>query len=163
MWVPANALGAILKKPWFTDPMTVTEYTYAMYRDMNDVNVSTLRFNLNSPGYSETRMIDMLMNYVMNKFKENTDIIGITDYDLLLVSNVDPAAPTYYIFTANSNQRVSNNTKETRFLLTRDQLFLFARRAAQINIPELEIDFKDSNLVISSVIAIVFTFTSLKR
>jgi hypothetical protein len=74
---------------------------------------------------------------------------------------MDPNAPSYYIFTANSNQRVSSSTKETRFLLTRDQLYLFARRALQINIPELEIDFKDSNLVISSVIAIVFTFTSV--
>jgi hypothetical protein len=106
-------------------------------------------------------MLDMLMKYVMNKFKENTDIIGIIDYDLLLVNNIDPNAPSYYIFTANSNQRVSTNTKETRFLLTRDQLYLFARRALQINIPELEVDFKDSNLVISSVIAIVFTFTSV--
>jgi hypothetical protein len=123
--------------------------------------VSTLRFNLNNQDYSESRMLDMLMKYVMNKFKENTDIIGIIDYDLLLVNNIDPNAPSYYIFTANSNQRVSTNTKETRFLLTRDQLYLFARRALQINIPELEVDFKDSNLVISSVIAIVFTFTSV--
>jgi len=131
MWVPANELGPILKKPWFTDLMTVTNVHYEIYRDMR------------------------------NKFKENTDIIGIIDYDLLLVNNIDPNAPSYYIFTANSNQRVSTNTKETRFLLTRDQLYLFARRALQINIPELEVDFKDSNLVISSVIAIVFTFTSV--
>jgi hypothetical protein len=151
MWVPANALGPILKKPWFTDLMTVTNVHYEIYRDMSNVNVSTLRFNLNNSDYSENRMLDMIMKYVMNKFKENTDIIGIIDYN----------APRYYIFTANSNQRVSTNTKETRFLLTRDQLYLFARRALQINIPELEIDFKDSNLVISSVIAIVFTFTSV--
>ncbi len=161
MWVPANALGPILKKPWFTDLMTVTNVHYEIYRDMSNVNVSTLRFNLNNSDYSENRMLDMIMKYVMNKFKENTDIIGIIDYDLLLVNNIDPNAPSYYIFTANSNQRVSTNTKETRFLLTRDQLYLFARRALQINIPELEIDFKDSNLVISSVIAIVFTFTTV--
>jgi hypothetical protein len=141
--------------------MTVTNVHYEIYRDMSNVNVSTLRFNLNNQDYSESRMLDMLMKYVMNKFKENTDIIGIIDYDLLLVNNIDPNAPSYYIFTANSNQRVSTNTKETRFLLTRDQLYLFARRALQINIPELEVDFKDSNLVISSVIAIVFTFTSV--
>ena len=141
--------------------MTVTNVHYEIYRDMSNVNVSTLRFNLNNSDYSENRMLDMIMKYVMNKFKENTDIIGIIDYDLLLVNNIDPNAPSYYIFTANSNQRVSTNTKETRFLLTRDQLYLFARRALQINIPELEIDFKDSNLVISSVIAIVFTFTSV--
>ena len=141
--------------------MTVTNVHYEIYRDMSNVNVSTLRFNLNNQDYSESRMLDMLMKYVMNKFKENTDIIGIIDYDLLLVNNIDLNAPSYYIFTANSNQRVSTNTKETRFLLTRDQLYLFARRALQINIPELEVDFKDSNLVISSVIAIVFTFTSV--
>ena len=161
MWVPANTLGAILKKPWFTDLMTVTNVHYEIYRDMSNVNVSTLRFNLNSNEFNEDRMINMLMDYVMNEFQENHDIIGIIDYDLLLVNNIDPNAPSYYIFTANSNQRVSTNTKETRFLLTRDQLYLFARRALQINIPELEIDFKDSNLVISSVIAIVFTFTSV--
>jgi hypothetical protein len=141
--------------------MTVTNVHYEIYRDMSNVNVSTLRFNLNSNEFNEDRMINMLMDYVMNEFQENHDIIGIIDYDLLLVNNMDPNAPSYYIFTANSNQRVSSSTKETRFLLTRDQLYLFARRALQINIPELEIDFKDSNLVISSVIAIVFTFTSV--
>ena len=141
--------------------MTVTNVHYEIYRDLSNVNVSTLRFNLNSNEFNEDRMINMLMDYVMNEFQENHDIIGIIDYDLLLVNNMDPNAPSYYIFTANSNQRVSSSTKETRFLLTRDQLYLFARRALQINIPELEIDFKDSNLVISSVIAIVFTFTSV--
>jgi hypothetical protein len=85
MWVPANALGPILKKPWFTDLMTVTNVHYEIYRDMSNVNVSTLRFNLNNSDYSENRMLDMIMKYVMNKFKENTDIIGIIDYDLLLM------------------------------------------------------------------------------
>jgi len=158
MWVPAQFVVATLKRAWYTDPMTETIVHYEAFRDMRNVDVVTLRFNLNSVKYSEEYMIDTLLKYVMKKYKKGGDIIGMIDYDLLLVSSVNPES--FYIHTANSNQRSSNETQETRFSLSRDNLFFFARRALQINIPDLEINFQESKMVISSVIALVFTFVA---
>jgi len=175
MWVPAQFVVATLKRAWYTDPMTETILHYEAFRDMRNVDVVTLRFNLNSVKYSEEYMIDTLLKYVMKKYKKGGDIIGMIDYDLmkkykkggdiigmidydlLLVSSVNPES--FYIHTANSNQR-SSKTQETRFSLSRDNLYIFARRALQINIPDLEINFQESKMVISSVIALVFTFVA---
>lgn len=138
------------------DFFTKSTFHYSLFSGKSDVDVTTIRFNLNSPTYNHGRMIDTLITQIMNLYPLNSSCLGRIDYDLLLVSNSDP--PSFYIFTANSNQRILSTSNEATFILNQDQLFTFVSRATPINIPELEIDFQTSNMSISSVLSIVYTF-----
>ena len=85
MWVPAQFVAATLKRAWYTDPMTETILHYEAFRDMRNVDVVTLRFNLNSVKYSEEYMIDTLLKYVMKKYKKGGDIIGIQLHGIIIL------------------------------------------------------------------------------
>jgi uncharacterized protein YqkB len=69
--------------------------------------------------------------------------------------------PSYYLWRANSNHRSSSSREETLLIKDYHQLYLFGKRATDINLSELNIEFESSGVVIAEVLTIVFTFSSV--
>lgn len=158
MWIQADQLDSVLKHHWYTTPVTESNIRYVLYHDRYNVEAYTLRFNLNSLNFNKENMYDSVIRKVMNHFLNAESVVGSISYDMLLVSNKDPDNPTYYVWRANSNQRTSSHTEETLLLLEQHQLYLFARRAMDIDFGDLNIDFRTSDVVIADILSVVFTF-----
>jgi len=96
--------------------MTESTKRYVLYRNHFNVDVYTLRFNINSPNFSMETMLDTLIRKVMNRFPKARTVVGSISYDMLLVDAKDQNNPSYYLWRANSNQRSASNTEETVLL-----------------------------------------------
>jgi hypothetical protein len=157
MWIQAHQLQPILNHHWYTTSITESNAHYEMYHDHVNIDVYTLRFNLNSLNFSEENMIDTMMSKVMNRFPNAESVVGMIGYDLLLAGK-DPREKSFYIFRANSNQRLSARTEETVLSLDQHELYLFARKATRVHLNDLSIDFQSSDVTIAAVLSIVFSF-----
>jgi len=107
-------------------------------------------------------MLDEMMKQVMDNFSKAKSVIGSIAYDMLLVNNKEDT-PSYYLWRANSNHRSSSSREETLLIKDYHQLYLFGKRATDINLSELNIEFESSGVVIAEVLTIVFTFSSVWR
>jgi hypothetical protein len=105
-------------------------------------------------------MLDEMMKQVMDNFSKAKSVIGSIAYDMLLVNNKEDT-PSYYLWRANSNHRSSSPREETLLIKDYHQLYLFGKRATDINLSELNIEFESSGVVIAEVLTIVFTFSSV--
>jgi len=161
MWIQTNQLEPILKHFWYSTRVTESNTHYVMYHDRLNVDVYTLRFNLFSVNFSEENMLSTMIKKVMDRFSEATSVVGMIGYDMLLVNDKDPQDKTWYIFKANSNQRLSANTAETILALNQQQLYLFGQKALNVNVNDLEVDFRDSGVKISAILTIVFSFSTI--
>ena len=150
---------ALLKLPFFSNPITENIISYELYRNHNNVTVYTIRYNMLST-FSEENMIQDVIQKVLKQFSTKKQIVGMTDYDLLLVAdNSDPKS--LYVWRANSNQRQNLNTNETVLELTYDSLFLYVRNAAKIHVPSLNVNYVTSKVTVDRILAIVFTFVNV--
>jgi len=162
MWVPAEELGSILKHWWWSSPFTESNVHYGWYDNRTDVDMYTLRFNLTVPNFSEEVMIDVMIQKVMKRFSTAQSLIGQIDYDRLLVSqNANTNEPvSYYLFRANSNQRASSKIIEKTLSLDQHQLYLFGKKALEVDLSELSDEFiQKSGAVVHSILAVVYTFS----
>jgi hypothetical protein len=105
-------------------------------------------------------MIDEMMHKVMNNFPEAESLIGSIEYDMLLVNNKEDP-PSYYLWRANSNQRSDSSREETLLKKDYHQLYFFGRKATELNMSDLNIQFESSSVVIADLLTIVFTFSSV--
>ena len=160
-YLSRTELEHILKNDYFSTFLTVSEDTYAFYRGRLNAFALTIRFNIHSENFSEQSMINALFNLAGRKFKPNKTISAVIAYDIVLVNNENPAAPSYYIWRANSNQRVTIGQDEIQFNMSNDNLLFLARKALQFNVNDLEINFTSSKCQIYSVHSIVFTLVNV--
>jgi hypothetical protein len=104
-------------------------------------------------------MIDDMMSKVMKAFPNSKAVFGNVQYDLLLMNPKEDDDPSYYVWRANSNQRMGLS-EETFLKKEYHQLFIFGQKATEANISELNVQFESSAVVIVDILSIVFTFTS---
>jgi len=105
-------------------------------------------------------MLDTLIRKVMDHFPNARTVVGSISYDMLLVDAKDQNNPSYYLWRANSNQRSASNTEETVLTMEQHQLYLFGRKAANVDVETLNVDFQSSSMVIADILTLVFTFSS---
>jgi len=138
VYMSLSELNAVLRDPFFSDPITVSRVPYFFYRGRKKCTVLTVRFNL------------------VPQF--NRQFLASVRYDLVLRSSgTDPAA-SFYIWRANTNQADFDDNDEQIFVPNYANLFQFCNNAVNINIPELNIHFVQSSVVIDKCIAIVISF-----
>ena len=159
MWISADQVDSVLKHHWYTAPMTESTNRYVLYKKHFNVDVYTLRFNINSPNFDKETMLDTLIRKVMNHFPKARTVVGSISYDMLLVDAKDQNNPSYYLWRANSNQRSASNTEETVLTMEQHQLYLFGRKAANVDVETLNVDFQSSSMVIADILTLVFTFS----
>jgi len=124
VYMSLSELNAVLRDPFFSDPITVSRVPYFFYRGR----------------------------------KKCTVFLASVRYDLVLRSSgTDPAA-SFYIWRANTNQADFDDNDEQIFVPNYANLFQFCNNAVNINIPELNIHFVQSSVVIDKCIAIVISF-----
>jgi len=157
MYISENELQTVLQQSFFTNPVTYRKVKYRLYRGTFNTFVHTVRFN-----YRGNLNIDYLFqtvwNYLVSEYRQNTQLIASVEYDLLLN---EPLEQSYYIWRANSNAVDFNEEHEMALQLTQDNIYEFVENATQINLPNLEIFFRNSKVTIDRPIAIVFSFYKL--
>lgn len=160
MYLNKNQLDQILKSPFFSQLHTHNVIKYALYRGKFQVVVHTVRFNLTDQ-FSENIMYQYLYSYLLSNFSLNTHVLGTIEYDLLLE---DPSSDpkSYYIWRANSNaSHINNAAVEVFFPLSYNNLYRFAENVLNVHLSNLNIHFRNSNVKINRIVAIVFTFAML--
>lgn len=159
MYLTEAQLSLLLNDAYFTLPATDSAVTYAVYRGHVNATVHTIRFNITTT-FSEEFMIEHTISYLMSQIPFNTKVLGAINYDLLL-KDPNSTLPSYYIWRANSNARSFDAQNELLFTLTYDNIYRFIFNAHQIHIPDLNINFRSSNVVVNKPLAIVFSFVVL--
>lgn len=157
MYLTPAQVQSILESPYFTQQATDSVIEYANYRGRFNAKVYTARFNL-TENFNQTFMNQFLINNLLTHFPLNTRLLGSVQYDLLLHN---PTDNSFYIWRANSNQNNTQIGPETMFFFTYNNIFRLIQNAAQIHIPDLNIFFTASNVIIDKVIAIVFSFVKV--
>ena len=156
MYISESNLITVLEHPFYTNTITENLSSYSLYRDRYNVSVYTIRYNL-LPDFSKDDMIHEIINKVKKQFPKDQQVIGMIDYDLLLIAD-DTDPKSYYIWRANSNHRLNLDTNETIVTLNHHSLFNFIRDSALVNVPTLNANYRHSKVSIERVLAIVFTF-----
>lgn len=150
----------MLQNPYFTEPVTQSVVRYVLYRGHLNATVHTLRFNYTRNNVDENIVSRHLIDHLLTAYDLNVQLLGSISYDLLLVDpNSNPKS--YYIWRANSNSATMSGNEETYFRLTYDNLFRFVRNSLNIHIPDLNIFFQSSNVVVEQVLAVVFSFVKI--
>ena len=159
VYMSLSELNAVLRDPFFSDPITVSRVPYFFYRGRKKCTVLTVRFNL-VPQFNRQSMECELLALLDNHISTfpNRPVLASVRYDLVLRSSgTDPAA-SFYIWRANTNQADFDDNDEQIFVPNYANLFQFCNNAVNINIPELNIHFVQSSVVIDKCIAIVISF-----
>jgi len=151
-------VSVILKDPFFSAFFTENLHNYAFYRGRTNAKCYTLRFNLHTAWFTQERMLNTIIQKVLTQFGPRSLLIGMINYDLLLVKENQGMANSYYCWRANSNQRYIDLNEETELIVTEDNLYLFAQNALQFHLTDLNVHFVSSNVTIDECLAIVFTF-----
>lgn len=159
MYLTEPQLQQILSSAYFTQPVTKSVVKYVLYQGKLNAVVHTIRFNLNAD-VNENFIIQHVLNYLMENFAMNTRLMGSINYDLLLVDS-NSEIKSYYLWRANSNSVHFNAAEEIPFYLTYNNVYQFITNCTRVNIPELNIQFQSSNVVIDRPIAIVLSFFQL--
>ena len=159
MYLTRVELNTILKKPYYSNPVTDSLVKYAVYRGRVNADVYTLRCNITSD-FNEDHMINLVITHVMSRFPIGQRLLGSISYDLLLV---DPKSnpKSYYIWKANSNQTMLNTNGEILISLSHDNVFRFIQNSFRVDIPSLSINFRNSNVVVERLLTVVFSFATV--
>ena len=155
-YMSEQELNAVLSDPFFTKPMTVNRLPYRFYRGRNRVTVLTIRFNL-IPSFDKQSMFRQLLVVLDEHLNLQDRILGSVRFDLVL-RHTHNEPTTYYIWRANTNQAEFDENDEIAIDYTYANIHRFCQNAANVHIPDLNIFFETSNVVIDRCIAIVFSF-----
>ncbi len=136
VYMSLSELNAVLRDPFFSDPITVSRVPYFFYRGRKKCTVLTVRFNL-VPQFNRQSMERELLALLDNHISTfpNRPVLASVRYDLVLRSSgTDPAA-SFYIWRANTNQADFDDNDELVFVPNYANLFQFCNNAVNINIP----------------------------
>ena len=155
-YVPGDIMLETIAAPKFTLPMTVTRTTYKRLRGQYKAKVVTIRFNLIA-GFNVSFMIKNVMAELEKYFNPLSNIACSIGYDFVLAKrNADP--PSFYVWVANTNRAVFDNNNEIMLQFTHANINRFCQSAANVHVPDLEIDFHSSDCVIDRLLTVVFSF-----
>lgn len=149
-------LNAVLNQPFFTQPMTLSSVSYRLYRGRSHAKVLTLRFNL-IPSFDKGSMVREVLSILDDYFNLQTRIFCSMRYDLVLC-NLQAEPPSYYLWRANTNYAEFDENNEMSLAFTHANIFRFCHTAADVHIPDLNIYFSNSKVVIDRCLAIVLSF-----
>ena len=156
MYPTREEINKILEHPLFTSEFTESSKKYVFYRGKLNVTVYTLRFNF-LPSFDEDFMLRTVTTKLMSSYPMQTRLLGLFQYDLLLRnSEADPN--TFYIWRANSNQKKFDEAHEISFSLNYANIHRFVQAVVQTSIPDLNINFHSSKVVIERPLSVVFSF-----
>lgn len=161
MYLSRSQVQTLLNSPYYKQPVTKSIFDYTLYRGKLNVRVITVRFNLNEKDPINSKLIlSQLVAVLSSEFSMGTHLLGSINYDLLLV---DPKSnpKSYYIWRANSNASNFQQENETHVVFSYDNLYRFVNKAAQIHVPDIEINFANSNIDIDRILTIVFSFMKI--
>jgi hypothetical protein len=158
MYLTSHQVETLLQNSYFTQAMTQSAVEYRLYRGHLNVTVHTLRFNL-IDAFTENMMINQLFTYLSSVYNLNTHVLATIGYDLLL-ENPNSDLSSFYIWRANSNA-VHNYQDDIFFTFTYNNLYVFAKQALNYSLPNLNMYFRSSNVIVVRPIAIVFSFINI--
>jgi|694.fasta_scaffold89958_3 hypothetical protein len=159
MYLTLDQVNHVLGSPHYSVPFTESLINYALYRGHLNSKVYTVRFNIIET-VNEDFIFNHLYTQLLSRFPLESRFRASIRYDILLC---DPkqVPPSYYIWRANSNHPNYNENNEIVLELSPDHLFQFTENCLNIPIPDLEIDFRNSNVIVAKVLAIVFSFATI--
>lgn len=154
MFLQEHEVNAILSLPYYTQPFTERTVCYQSYRGRANVSVLTLRFNM-TPQFEESFMTSTLLNILTERYSLGTQLWCSIQYDVLLA---DREHQSFYIWRSNTNRKHFDENEELLLGVTHAHLLQFCQNAARFHVPDLDLYFATSDVSISKVVAIVFTF-----
>jgi hypothetical protein len=156
MYLTEAQVSSILNSDFFKTPFTSSKIHYSLYQGKTNATVHTLRFNCNND-CDQPSVRASVYKYLTEHFKENTLLLSSISYDFLLVDpKQDPKS--YYIWRSNSNAVHFTAHEESYFNLSYLNVAKFVKSIFDMNVSSYDINFKNSNVVIDQVLAIVLTF-----
>jgi len=155
-FVPLDVMREIIAAPKFRLPMTTTVTTYDRLRGQYRAKVITIRFNL-IDSFNVSFMIRNVMAELEKYFNPSSNIACSIGYDFVLAKrNADP--PSFYVWIANTNRALFDDNNEIMLQFTPANINRFCQNAANVHVPDLEIDFYSSDCIIDRVLTVVFSF-----
>jgi hypothetical protein len=154
MYLTAQQVNTLLSQTLFTEPVTQSSLTYKLYRGRLDCTVHTLRFNLIG-SMSEDFIINKLINFLVNTYQLEKNIICGVAFDLLLKKE-----DSFYVWRANSNTS-KYETNEFTFTVTYQNIYNLVTQALRLNPDDMNIFFENSSVTIVKRLAVVFSFVKL--
>lgn len=153
-YLSRSELQSVLNNNFFkTDSVHLNKY--ALYRGKTEAKVLTLRFNLNT-AFDEDMVVNKILSHIVEHFPSQRSLLALIEYDLVLMRH-EPES--YYIWRANSNTSTVPY-EERKLNVTFDDIFMFCRQSMRVNPSDLDVYFRNSSVVIHSIIAVVYTFIS---
>jgi hypothetical protein len=138
-------------------PMTMTSRNYLHYQGVRRATVLTLHFSVISASFSQLFMIRNVMEVLDDHFSSNVTLHCCADYDFVLCK-LNSVPKSYYPWKANSNRAQYNIVNEVAMDFTYANVNRFCQEAAQVHLPDLEINFLSSDCVIDRLTAIIISF-----
>jgi hypothetical protein len=159
MYLTLSQVNHVLSSPHYSVPFTESVMNYFLYRGQFNVQVYTVRFNI-IESVTEDFIFNHLYTQLSNKFPQIPRFKASIRYDLLL-SDPKQNPASFYIWRANSNHRNYDENNEIVLENSPDHLFQFVNNCLNAHIPDLEIDFRNSNVIVAKVLAVVFSFVTI--
>jgi hypothetical protein len=159
MFLTEEEVKFILKKPFFSNPVTESDRVYVFYRNRENIQLYTVRFNI-TPTFSVNRMIATLQASLYQRFSAQTLLHVSVMHDLLLR---DPRANpnTFYIWRANTNRQVidlDDDIHDFEMSLTPLNVEKICHTLLDMNPEDFDIYFSTSSVSVDRVLSLVLTF-----
>jgi hypothetical protein len=156
MYLNQMQLNSILQTPYYSLPCTESWTDYVLYRGQHNTSVYTVRFNVTAQ-FDDTIISETLTHNLFLHFAGNSRLLGTVGYDILLR---DPVAnpSSFYIWKANSNQHRFDQSAETVIFMTHVNVIRFARGINHNDINQLNLNFRNSQVCVDRILAIVCSF-----
>lgn len=145
-----------LKAPHYTQPTTSTTLKFQHFQGRHHAEVYTIRFN-QIPSFSENFMINCLLNNLSERY-EIGDILTVSILHDVLIENSKDDPPTYYIWTANTNQHTFNQNNAIMMSFTHANVYRYCQAVERQYTPEFNLMFTQSGCSIFRMLALVYTF-----
>jgi len=155
IYVTERDMLSIISSDRFSVPVTMSTKKYTSYRGRHAATVITLRFNVTSPDYSVAFMSRNVIHVLDEHFSLQMFLTCCADYDFVLRKS---NSNSYYIWQANSNRARYNETNEVTMNFTHANVKRFCEEAAQVSVPDLELNFLSSDCIIDRLLAITISF-----
>ena len=161
LFLTTNEVDYILKRPFFSDPVTERDRVYVYYHYRENVRLYTVRFNL-IPSFSVGFMIATLQSSLFQRFAPSTLLHVTLMHDLLLCGDPQSDPPnSFYIWRANTNRRVidpSEDHHDFDMTLTQLNVINLCQLCADMNPSDFDINFVNSSVIVHRVLSLVLTF-----
>jgi len=158
MYLTLNQVNHILSSSHYSVPFTESVINYFLYRGHFNAKVYTVRFNI-IESINEDFIFNHLHTQLSTIFSQSPFFKASIRYDILL-SDPKSDPPSFYIWRANSNHRNYDVNHEVTLENNPDHLFQFVNNCLNVNIPDLEINFQNSSVIVAKVLAVVFSFVT---